>query len=135
MGSAALQRRSRCTLTSPREPCSARRISSTIARSSSALISLRPRSGPNGMAASLVKAARVDSRRVRLDSRRPMHLRAATSASLLALAAACGGEQAEAPTPAPAAEPTAMPEPTADPSFLEQYAVTYRFNQGHPGSI
>ena len=31
--------------------------------------------------------------------------------------------------------PQTMPASTsiADPTFLEQYAVTYRFNQGHPG--
>lgn len=28
-----------------------------------------------------------------------------------------------------------MPESIADPSFLEQYTVTYRFNQGHPGAF
>lgn len=44
------------------------------------------------------------------------------------------GEGDPTTTPPAAAAPTAAAS-IADPDFLEQYAVTYRFQQGHPGSF
>lgn len=50
---------------------------------------------------------------------------------------ACGGSSSTVTAPAPTAATTGaenpMPSSIADPTFLEQYAVTYRFNQGQPG--
>jgi dipeptidyl-peptidase-4 len=53
---------------------------------------------------------------------------AITTAAMLG----CGSNntsQSDAP------EPAAPPSAIADPNFLEQYAVTYRFQQGHPTSF
>jgi dipeptidyl-peptidase-4 len=48
----------------------------------------------------------------------------------LVTAPACGAAPASERTfPTPMSDLTSI----ADPNFLEQYAVTYRFNQGHPG--
>lgn len=65
------------------------------------------------------------------------------SAVLAATAIGCGsseGTEADPTTTPPSAaapteEPGSAPVPVADPDFLEQYAVTYRFQQGHPGSF
>lgn len=46
--------------------------------------------------------------------------------------AACGGAQTRAATPAIPMHDTPS---IVDARFLEQYAVTYRFNQGHPGHV
>src|SRR5690242_17881428 len=54
----------------------------------------------------------------------------ATGAALLTLS--CGPEAA---APAAAPDAPAVPESVADPDFIEQYTVTYRFNQGHPGAF
>ena len=68
-----------------------------------------------------------------------MFKRPLASAVVAAMAIGCGSSEHEAtgdPTTTPPAEvaPTA-PVSIADPDFLEQYAVTYRFNQGHPGAF
>ncbi len=53
---------------------------------------------------------------------------AITTAAMLGCGASATDENV---SPTPAAVPVAI----ADPSFLEQYAVTYRFQQGHPTSF
>ncbi len=70
-------------------------------------------------------------------------LRAAMSKANLILCSAalglvaCGGSRE--PTPEPTPEPTTVtttpPEDASDPSFLEQFAVTYRFAQGAPNGF
>ena len=65
--------------------------------------------------------------------------RALALAALLPLASgssACGSTEASSPstTPEITTEP-AVPESVADPSFIEAYTLTYRYNLGHPGSF
>ena len=53
-----------------------------------------------------------------------------TTACAVFLASGCGAAQSTCPSTVMS---TAAVHSIADPNFLEQYAVTYRFNQGHPG--
>jgi dipeptidyl-peptidase-4 len=65
------------------------------------------------------------------------------SAALAAMAIGCGSGDDEVADPtttppvdtAPGEGSPSPPPSVADPGFLEQYAVTYRFQQGHPGSF
>jgi dipeptidyl-peptidase-4 len=60
-------------------------------------------------------------------------MRASPFIALLALAA-CGGSD-HTPAPAPETVVTTAPEDASDASFLEQFAVTYRFSQGAPNGF
>ncbi|WP_236604500.1 DPP IV N-terminal domain-containing protein [Sandaracinus amylolyticus] len=63
------------------------------------------------------------------------------SAAVAAMVIGCGSNASEEetgadPTTAPPIEAAPTPPASiADPDFLEQYAVTYRFNHGHPGGF
>jgi dipeptidyl-peptidase-4 len=57
-----------------------------------------------------------------------------TLGTMWTAAVACGGTERAAEGGGTAEQPQA-PASIADPSFLEQYAVTYRFHQGHPHSF
>lgn len=58
------------------------------------------------------------------------HAAITTTACAVFLASGCGAAQSTCPSTVMS---TAAVHSIADPNFLEQYAVTYRFNQGHPG--
>ena len=66
-------------------------------------------------------------------SRKALVLPVIVSISACCLSA-CGSSEASAPT-TPEITEAVVPESIADPTFIEAYALTRRFNLGQPGSF